>query len=959
MAEKISVVINGEEYVSPAAQKAADGLKQVGEAAKSANAEAGQLTIGGFAVAQVLSNTITNAASKAWQAMKQFADQCTTVGFQWGAVVNDIRDKTGVTDAVASQLAGVAQIVGLSGQEMGQALSVMSNNAAKAAISINDANAAGKTSNDVFTRWGITILDDNGKLLAADQIYSNIARRHREMANGAEKTAMEMELMGRSGTKLNDLLNLSEQQVQDYTKALSNAGLVMQGDMSQAFEDTEQKGRLVDAMFQGLYTKINESLLPAIDLLYDAEIQLGNAFSDSNDKGTVLSGTIESIGNMAYGAVSGVKELITWLGHMSDAADDTHASMLSVVQDVARLAGKEVPEYIGVDKKDPVNTWKLSLNPAYNLGKLFETYGYEKKAENRTNSVADFKRQNDTTIPGAQRTNYFNTNTNTRTGTTGTSSAVANKIAANTNAMVEGMRQQIGVTKYILATDQNGNATQAGCLLAINNAMKSAGAPGVLTNSNYIPAWLEQIKKFDSSMIHAAGSGYVAKPGDVAVYSNHSSTDHVAMLGENGTTWQNGRGGGPNGGVYESGSRPESQGNLTYWVETSKFANKAGNSAYQAMADYQAKQDRFAAKLVSDAANIGKSIREAVGVDAYSKVMDDAEAKAASYREDMARAAAVGVDTKPMEQMLDKFLESSKQKALAANREQQDQIYQDRVASAGRIVDLEQGTAEEQRTAQLNELTEYRNWLQMELQETQLNYDERIKLAENLANVNKQINEQGAYDMQTAWHNALTNITNTQLNYQTAITNVFDAVNTAGVGLITSTESLGQRVSAFFDSITASILENMAKLIMQGLITHAVMSMLGMGGGGGGLDAESLYTNDFPSLDEFNNVFSIPGMASGGAITSGTYLVGENGPEVLQVNGSGGVYNNAQTRQMLTGSAGQMTINVHNETGTKMQVDQNKTNFDPKTMILNVFFEAVSTNERGINNLIKGLAANA
>ena len=166
-------------------------------------------------------------------------------------------------------------------------------------------------------------------------------------------------------------------------------------------------------------------------------------------------------------------------------------------------------------------------------------------------------------------------------------------------------------------------------------------------------------------------------------------------------------------------------------------------------------------------------------------------------------------------------------------------------------------------------------------------------------------------------------------------------------------------MSAFFDSITASILENMAKLIMQGLITHAVMSMLGMGGGGGGLDAESLYTNDFPSLDEFNNVFSIPGMASGGAITSGTYLVGENGPEVLQVNGSGGVYNNAQTRQMLTGGAGQMTINVHNETGTKMQVDQNKTSFDPKTMILNVFFEAVSTNERGINNLIKGLAANA
>lgn len=946
MAEKISVVINSEEYVSPAALKAADGLKQVGDAAKSANAEAGQLTIGGFAVAQVLSNTITNAASKAWQAMKQFADQCTTVGFQWGAVVNDIRDKTGVTDAVASQLAGVAQIVGLSGQEMGQALSVMSNNAAKAAISINDANAAGKTSNDVFTRWGITILDDNGKLLAADQIYANIAQRHREMANGVEKTAMEMDLLGRSGTKLNDLLNLSEEQVRNYSDALGAAGMIMHGDVSQAFEDTEQKGRLVDSMYQGMYVQINEALLPATEKLYDLELDLAKAFFGANTAGSIFSGTLQTLGGIATTAVDCLRDLVTMASNVAT----TFRSVDQAISD----ATSSLAKYIGMKGSNGAEGY-------------FDPYGMEKMGDRVNDSRKENQYKSDEDYNDSSWNAYLESlnnkvppnRGNTGTGTTGTGSAVANKIAANTNAMVEGMRQQIGVTKYILATDQNGNATQTGCLLAINNAMRSAGAPGVLTNSNYIPTWLEQIKKFDPSMIHAAGSGYVAKPGDVAVYSNHSATDHVAMLGENNTTWQNGRGGGPNGGVYESGSRPESQGNLTYWVETSKFANKAGNSAYQAMADYQAKQDRFAAKLVSDAANIGKSIREAVGVDAYSKVMDDAEAKAASYREDMARAAAVGVDTNPMEQMLDKFLESSKQKALAANREQQDQIYQDRVASAGRIVDLEQGTAEEQRTAQLNELTEYRNWLQMELQETQLNYDERIKLAENLANVNKQINEQGAYDMQTAWHNALTNITNTQLNYQTAITNVFDAVNTAGIGLITSTESLGQRVSAFFDSITASILENMAKLIMQGLITHAVMSMLGMGGGGPSLDDESLYTNDFPSLDEFNNVFSIPGRASGGAITSGTYLVGENGPEVLQVNGSGGVYNNAQTRQMLTGGAGQMTINVHNETGTKMQVDQNKTSFDPKTMILNVFFEAVSTNERGINTLIKGVAANA
>ncbi len=182
----------------------------------------------------------------------------------WAAAVNDLEDKTNMTGEAASKLLAVGQFVGLSTEEMAGAMTKMSKATLTAAESIEIANASGTASTDVFTKFGIQILDSNGKLLSSEQIFDNVNAKHREMANGLEKTAMEMEIFGRSGAKLNDLLNLSEKQMQDVKDTAEKTGLVMSHNTTQAFEDATFEVNKSKMALQGLAVSIGAEMLPQV-----------------------------------------------------------------------------------------------------------------------------------------------------------------------------------------------------------------------------------------------------------------------------------------------------------------------------------------------------------------------------------------------------------------------------------------------------------------------------------------------------------------------------------------------------------------------------------------------------------------------------------------------------------------------------------------------------------------------
>lgn len=178
----------------------------------------------------------------------------------WNLAVNEIEDVSGMAGEAASQLLATAGLVGLSGEDASAALVKMSKNAQTAFDSIIE---NGKDSTDVFTKFGIAIVDENNKLLSSEQIFANVAAKHRELANGVEKTAMEVEIFGKKGAKLNDWLNLTEGQMSELTARAERMGLIVKSDTTQAWENATFEVNRAKLGFTAAGNAILSDLLPA------------------------------------------------------------------------------------------------------------------------------------------------------------------------------------------------------------------------------------------------------------------------------------------------------------------------------------------------------------------------------------------------------------------------------------------------------------------------------------------------------------------------------------------------------------------------------------------------------------------------------------------------------------------------------------------------------------------------
>jgi hypothetical protein len=533
----------------------------------------------------------------------------------------------------------------------------------------------------------------------------------------------------------------------------------------------------------------------------------------------------------------------------------------------------------------------------------------------------------------------------------------------NKNSIVEAMRDQIGKTPYTLYNDM-GEKIGTGCMYAVGIALKKAGVPSsLLSNGAFmrVPNFAEEANKL--GLLHSASSGYVPKAGDVALYGGYSSNGeaygnlgHAAVKTSTGTI-QNGA---SQGTVYENNAAPEDQMRgshpVAYWVETSKYATGSNGSSRE-ISDLIDNYNKEKASVQSMTADINAEIVNVLngGMSGYDKVMANAVKKAESYRKEMQKAANAGVDTTELQKKIDDYTEAEKYKAIEALREEENTKFQIKAESIQRQVQLGKATNEQANNQLREELNDYRNYIEYVLEDTQMGFEKRIEWEKRLASVTKQINEANAYNFKTAWASAFEDLSQRQINYKEKITSVFSDIENAGVSLLSSTASYSEKVANFFDSITTSILENMAKIIMQGLITNAILSIFGMGKSG--FSFGNVGTSGVTVGGTSVGYGSILGKASGGAVSSGTYLVGEQGPEILQINGNGGVYNNADTKKMLGNTDKvNITMNVKNESGTPVKAEQTGVAFDGENYVVGVVLKAISTNKNGMRSIIKGAA---
>jgi lambda family phage tail tape measure protein len=208
--------------------------------------------------------------------------------------LNKLSQRVGITVESLSTLVPAAKISGLSAEEFEVGLKKLATTMFEAAT--GSADAARR-----FEALGVAIRDQDGALRATDQVLLDLADRFKAMPDGATKSALAVDLFGRSGTRLIPLLNQGRDGIKALTDEMAALGVQISSEtaaQAEAFNDTLEKLKRATT---SIGNQIIASLLPAMN-------EMANSMVESAKQGgtlrAVLDGILLALKVLALGAAT-------------------------------------------------------------------------------------------------------------------------------------------------------------------------------------------------------------------------------------------------------------------------------------------------------------------------------------------------------------------------------------------------------------------------------------------------------------------------------------------------------------------------------------------------------------------------------------------------------------------------------------------------------------------------------
>lgn len=255
------------------------------------------------------------------------------------------------------------------------------------------------------------------------------------------------------------------------------------------------------------------------------------------------------------------------------------------------------------------------------------------------------------------------------------------------------------------------------------------------------------------------------------------------------------------------------------------------------------------------------------------------------------------------------------------------------------------------------ELESYRARLLEELQSTKINEEEKLRLRKEYAEATKELNQVQATNLDEAWKQSLDYLKNIQFDQvatvKAGIDEMLGAITNFGQNMLIEQKSFSDQADELFKDLANSIINTMMKVIMQGLVMNSIMSIFGIGGNSKTISMESL-TGQKGVL---STLPPVPHFANGG-VAHGWAVVGERGRELAHFGQPARIYNAEQTKQIL-GNGGNVNvkINLSNESGQQLRVEQTGGGFDGESYVVNVVIRALETNKGGLRTIMRGAVA--
>lgn len=156
--------------------------------------------------------------------------------------ISDLAERTGVAAETLQALDFGAKLAGVEVGELAQSLGALSKGALAATKGGGEAQKA-------WAKTGVSLRDSNGDLKTADALMVEVADTFAGMPEGVEKTALAMQLFGRSGAGLLPFLNQGGAKIAELRDEAVELGAVMSEETIKAGDELgDNFGRLTEGL---------------------------------------------------------------------------------------------------------------------------------------------------------------------------------------------------------------------------------------------------------------------------------------------------------------------------------------------------------------------------------------------------------------------------------------------------------------------------------------------------------------------------------------------------------------------------------------------------------------------------------------------------------------------------------------------------------------------------------------
>ena len=174
----------------------------------------------------------------------------------------EMSKRIGVSVSALSELKYAGELTGTSIGSLESGMRLLSKR-------MNDAASGSKEASQIFSQLNISIKDSSGNLRNADAVLMDAVDRINSLGSETKKTAMAMELFGRSGADLLPFIKEGSKGIAELREEANKLGIVFSEKSAKAADEFKDNLSRMTGHITGIVYSIGNELIPRLNQVFD------------------------------------------------------------------------------------------------------------------------------------------------------------------------------------------------------------------------------------------------------------------------------------------------------------------------------------------------------------------------------------------------------------------------------------------------------------------------------------------------------------------------------------------------------------------------------------------------------------------------------------------------------------------------------------------------------------------